>query len=125
MVVTASALLCLTLNVYYEARSEPTNGQLAVAYVTLNRAVAKDKPVCDIVYEKSQFSWTEQKVAKANRNSAEWTKSEELAKRAVQTYSKVPEFLRLVSYFHNDSVTPTWVHSKKRLFTIGNHHFYQ
>ena len=34
-------LTCLALNVYYEARSEPMDGQYAVAHVVLNR-VAND-----------------------------------------------------------------------------------
>ena len=31
------AVLCLALNVYFEARSEPINSQFAVAEVTMNR----------------------------------------------------------------------------------------
>ena len=38
----AEMLTCIALNVYYEARSEPLEGQYAVAHVVLNR-VADDK----------------------------------------------------------------------------------
>src|SRR5688500_17063686 len=51
-------LACLSLNVYPEARGEPDTGQLAVAYVTLNRARLKQMKVCDVVVEPHQFSWT-------------------------------------------------------------------
>ena len=36
-----SASVCLALNVYFEARSENIDGQLAVAEVTLNRVADK------------------------------------------------------------------------------------
>ena len=80
MVVTASALLCLTMNVYHESRGEPESGQMAVAYVTLNRAVSQNRDVCSVVYEKSQFSWTMQNVKKADRKSAARVKAESIAK---------------------------------------------
>ncbi len=34
---TAKELRCLALNIYFEARGEKTEGQLAVALVTMNR----------------------------------------------------------------------------------------
>lgn len=58
-----SALTCLALNVYYEARAEPVEGQLAVAFVTLNRVEGTRFPddICGVVGEKRggrcQFSW--------------------------------------------------------------------
>ena len=56
----AEALLCLTLNVYHEARGEPFLGQVAVAEVTLNRVDDLRWPdtVCEVVYQPYQFSWT-------------------------------------------------------------------
>ena len=58
-----TALLCLALNVYFEARSEPIAGQLAVAEVTLNRVASQDYPnsICEVVLQENQngcsFSW--------------------------------------------------------------------
>ena len=60
------ALDCLTQAVYYEARSEPIDGQRAVAQVVLNRVrnPAYPNSVCGTVYEGSrratgcQFSFT-------------------------------------------------------------------
>lgn len=53
-------LLCLSLNIYHEARGESTRTQEAVAAITMNRTKAKDKPrtVCEVVYEPRAFSWT-------------------------------------------------------------------
>jgi spore germination cell wall hydrolase CwlJ-like protein len=50
------ALLCLSLNIYYEAGYEPPEAQMAVAMVTLNRAHHKQTEVCNVVFAKKQFS---------------------------------------------------------------------
>ena len=57
-------LYCLAKNVYFEAASEPFDGKVAVAMVTMNRVKHNDFPndVCSVVYERNkrtcQFSWT-------------------------------------------------------------------
>lgn len=45
---------CLATAIYGESRGEPDMGQVAVAYVIMNRAVKK--PVCDVVLAPKQFS---------------------------------------------------------------------
>lgn len=59
----AEGLLCLALNIFNEARSEPIDSQIAVAAVTINRMKDKEYPssICDVVYEPSAFSWTKHK----------------------------------------------------------------
>ena len=37
--IETAAIVCLAMNVYMEARSEPIEGQMAVAQVTVRRAV--------------------------------------------------------------------------------------
>ena len=48
---------CLSKNIYYEAGSEPFEGKIAVAQVTLNRAESGKFPsdVCKVVYQKNVF----------------------------------------------------------------------
>lgn len=54
---------CLAHNIYFEARSEPIEGQLAVANVTLNRVQSNLFPgsICEVVQQRRrnvcQFSW--------------------------------------------------------------------
>lgn len=54
---------CLAHNIYFEARSESIEGQLAIAHVTLNRVESKKFPstICGVVRQKRnkvcQFSW--------------------------------------------------------------------
>ena len=53
-------ITCLAINIYFEARSEPIEGQVAVAWVTLNRRDAEGfrDTVCIVVHQYMQFSWT-------------------------------------------------------------------
>ena len=48
-----STISCLALAIYFEARSEPIAGQLAVAQVILNRVVDERYPdtVCEVIME--------------------------------------------------------------------------
>ena len=64
MVLTA--LSCIALNVYFEARSDNMSGQYAVAHVVLNRVASGRWPddVCSVVHQgyekgkfKCQFTW--------------------------------------------------------------------
>lgn len=50
---------CLATAIYHEARGEPTQCQHMVADVVLNRASSKfyPKTVCNVVYQRGQFSW--------------------------------------------------------------------
>src|SRR5262245_27411723 len=54
-------LFCMVQNVPHEARGEDALGQAAVAHVTLNRVKSPLYPdsVCGVVWQKGQFSWTE------------------------------------------------------------------
>ena len=53
----------MALNIFFEARSEPIQGQIAVAEVTLNRVASDDYPntICEVVLQENsqgcQFSW--------------------------------------------------------------------
>lgn len=61
--IDLAELRCLAHNIYYEARSEPIEGQIAVAHVTLNRVKSPGFPssICEVVKERRantcQFSW--------------------------------------------------------------------
>ena len=48
---------CLAKNIYFEARDQPTKGQLAVALVTINRAKSKRFPntICRVIHQASRF----------------------------------------------------------------------
>ena len=48
-----STITCLAVAIYFEARSEPIAGQLAVAQVVLNRVADERYPdtVCEVIME--------------------------------------------------------------------------
>jgi spore germination cell wall hydrolase CwlJ-like protein len=72
---------CLAETIYYEARGLSEQGQIAVAYVALNRSRAKRKSLCAIVYEKGQFSWVHNRsLLRRKKDPAAWQHCNQLAK---------------------------------------------
>jgi spore germination cell wall hydrolase CwlJ-like protein len=65
------ALMCLSLNVFHEARGEAFQAQLAVAMATLNRAKATGQDLCDVVLEPGQFSWTTTGIQRGVRRNSQ------------------------------------------------------
>ena len=135
--VTASErerqLECLSKNIYYEAGSEPFEGKVAVAQVTLNRAESGKFPsdVCKVVYQKNvfmervvcQFSWyceTTHQIKAIHKGL--WRESEEVAKRVLLENFRLPS-LKNALYYHADYVNPNW--NKTRIDKIGRHIFYK
>ena len=53
-------VFCLAQNIYFEAGIESVAGKAAVARVTINRKASKKFPktICDVVWQRKQFSWT-------------------------------------------------------------------
>lgn len=117
-------IYCLTKNIYHESRGEPVRGQLSVAQVTINRTLAKSYPstICEVVYQKNQFSWTrnEKTVSSQNMNEA-YT----LANQTIeQGYADKKLEKSFALYYHAISVHPVWASKMKKLEKIGNHTFY-
>ena len=127
-------LKCMTRNVYYEAGSEPIEGKIAVAQVTLNRA--KDgrfgAGICGVVNAKSvvfnkvlcQFSWLcDGSESRRQVNKQVWLESEAAAKKVLLENFQLPS-LESALYFHADYVNPQWKGMEK-VAKIGRHIFYK
>jgi spore germination cell wall hydrolase CwlJ-like protein len=123
---------CLTRNIYWEAASEPFEGKVGVAQVTLNRVESgKFAPtVCGVVYQKNvfyqkvvcQFSWYCENVSKIRPIHKEmWKESEEVAKKVLLENFRLPS-LKNALYYHADYVNPGW--QKPKIDKIGRHIFY-
>ena len=115
---------CMAKNIYYEAGSEPYEGKLAVAQVTMNRTRNPQFPhtVCGVVYEKDQFSWVAEKH-KGITDKYAWEECVMIAKRALTEHKLHDTIYKTKSmYFHNTSVHPEW--KFKYVAKIGNHLFY-
>jgi N-acetylmuramoyl-L-alanine amidase len=127
-------LQCLAENVYFEARGEPTDGQFAVAEVTLNRTRAEHFPhtICAVVHESrwdpgrkrhvADFSWTELGDISPGDGLA-WKRAMTVASAAYddERAPVVPGAL----FYHATNVRPAWAKSKEPLATIGHHVFYR
>lgn len=124
-------LKCLSDNIYYEARGEPVEGQVAVAQVTLNRLISGrwGGSVCEVVYYKRfgvcQFSW----VCKPQRlpQGQTYKQAQLIAQRVADYhYTDVQYKYKTALYFHNNKVSGTWHrNSRTKLHQTGNHIFYE
>jgi len=125
---------CLTTNIYNEAASEPFEGKLAVAQVTLNRVDHPKFPkdVCKVVYEKNifmekvvcQFSWYCMKVPKINKESDEYQESLVAAKKVLLEGFRL-DGLKSAIFYHADYITkPNW-NNVRKITKIGRHIFYE
>lgn len=121
--ILSNALFCLAMTVYYEARGEPAKGQIAVAHVVLNRAAATEYPddICSVVFDKHQFSWTNEKVSKPKGQA--WIKSIAIARAAMD--GSWPDPTRGAKHFHSIKIAPAWSFGRHRPQRIGNHIFYR
>lgn len=125
---------CLTTAVYFEARSESTLGQLAVATVVLNRVKSSNSSICGVVYKGAshfnacQFSFACDGKPDVVADAAAWREALKISKLAVandtKTYSAVLDNLATASNYHADYVDPRWSRSLNRLAKIGRHIFY-
>jgi N-acetylmuramoyl-L-alanine amidase len=114
-------LLWLTLNVYHEARSEPAIGQMAVVFVTLNRAREKHRPIKEIVQEPYQFSWTFQKDSYLPDDPKAFLECMKSVYIALQS----SDFTHGATHYHLDSITPYWSSQYTYLDQYGSHKFYK
>lgn len=111
-----TALMCLALTIYYEARGEPTIGQYAVAEVVLNRAEERNLSVCEVVYQPGQFSGAK-KWKKPKADNPAFLNSLSIAKTALESPTNYTNGAR---YFRVHSLKP----KNKKVKRIGNHIFY-
>lgn len=120
--ILESALVCLALNVYFEATGEPIDGQFAVAMVTLNRAKRDPAKVCDVVYEPKQFSWTMKRPAVPKDDDRNYQHARKVALLAFN----MQDFTGGADHYHAIYMRPDWDYRK---ITItgqwGNHLFYK
>ncbi len=125
-------LRCLALNVYFEARSEPTQGKYAVAHVALNRVFHPRFPdtVCSVIKQggtkvrhRCQFSWWCDGQSDQPVNRKLWAASQAIAEKVFWGRSEDPTNGAL--WYHANYVSPYWRRAFERGPQIGLHIFYQ
>ena len=132
-----SALFCLALNIYFEARNQSTLGQLAVAQVVLNRVQNPKYPnsVCGVVTQaeyypngklkkhQCQFSWY-------CDGKSDNPKDKEAFRWAIYLAANVllensPKIVSNSTHYHTIYVSPKWVQYVQRVTRIEDHIFYR
>jgi len=122
--IISTALACMALNVYFEARDQPIAGQVAVAQVTMNRVADPRYPdtVCEVVYDHKQFSWYWDGKSDRPREEEAWEQAQLIAS-AVMAGSGHSE-LQGVTHYHAIWVNPYWNKKMTLVAMIGSHVFY-
>jgi len=116
---------CLANAVYFEARGEPIEGQLAVAEVVLNRTRSGRYPgtICAVVTQPWQFSFVRRGVIPpADRGSEAWRRAVAVARIAEAGASRL--LPNNVLWYHAEYVRPSWGRRLARNTKIGLHIFY-
>ena len=118
-------LECLATGIYFESKSEPLAGQLAVGQVIANRAKSGGRfppSYCGVLFQRGQFSFVRgHSLPSVPRSSRQWKTAVAMAKIVDQDLkdSAVGNAL----FFHARYVSPGW--RLKRVASIGNHIFYR
>ena len=128
----SAALMCLAMNVYHEARSEPMIGQYAVAHVVVNRVQSTKYPndVCAVVHQgfhkgkhRCQFSWYCDGKSDKAREEIAWARSVLLANEIL--IGNVPDVTNGATHYHARYVKPYWSAQLDKTVTYGSHIFYE
>lgn len=128
---------CLETAIYFEARSEPVTGQIAVGQVILNRVKSNKYPgsICKVVNQSYQFSFVNdlkhKRIKKRELNTPTQRKVYESIKKsariAIEMSRSGVDITGGATHYHATKVKPNWSKSKsmKRLTRIDNHIFYK
>jgi N-acetylmuramoyl-L-alanine amidase len=137
----SAAVLCLALNVYFEAGNQPIVGKIAVAQVVMNRVVLKEYPdtVCEVIHQgptrtnelgevypikwKCQFTWYCDGKSDEPLDSETWKQSLTIA--SLVNEKVFPDISGGASHYHATSVSPYWSKHLKRLMVVEDHVFYR
>jgi spore germination cell wall hydrolase CwlJ-like protein len=118
-------LECLATGIYFEAKSEPLAGQLAVGKVIANRTDSHGRfpsTYCGVLFQRGQFSFVHGgHLPAVSHSNKQWQTAVAIAKIVDQDLkeSAVGDAL----FFHARYVAPGW--RMKRVASIGNHVFYR
>jgi spore germination cell wall hydrolase CwlJ-like protein len=128
----AREMRCMATAIYFEARDEPIQGQLAVAQVIMNRIRSPfyPKTICGVVYQGErlrtgcQFSFTCTGKHNAVKEREEWATAVKLAKQVIAGEVWIKE-VGYATHYHATYVHPSWRHELDKVAQIGGHIFYK
>lgn len=117
-------LLCLSRNVYHEARDQGAEGMHAVAYVTTRRL--RDgrwgATYCEVVRSPNQFSWYSDGKPDAPKDMVAFRRA--LAAAVNVVLERVPDPSNSAAYYYaHDLVQPRWAKDMLITARVGGHTF--
>ena len=130
-IALSDEITCLAQNIYFEARSEPVDGMLAVGHVVLNRVVSDRFPdtVCNVVRQggerrrhRCQFSWWCDGRSDKPHDKVAWNAARLIAWFVYNGQTEDPTGGAL--WYHADYVNPYWREAFVAGPQIGRHIFY-
>ena len=125
-----TALMCMALNIFFEARSEPIQGQIAVAEVTLNRVASDDYPntICEVVLQQNsqgcQFSWWCDGKSDSPKEHNSFQTSKSLARLMIDDGQYISVVGKDATHYHTDDIKPYWSDDMVKVEQVGKHIFY-
>jgi spore germination cell wall hydrolase CwlJ-like protein len=122
---------CLAQAVYYEARSESTRGQMAVAEVVMNRVNDSrfPKTVCGVVYQGQtrevgcQFTFTCDGSLRTAPSGPAWDRARDIALHVAMGLNK--PVTNHATHYHTNYVNPYWSPGMVKTASVGQHIFYR
>jgi spore germination cell wall hydrolase CwlJ-like protein len=123
MIITTAAAYCLALNVYFEARGEEPDAQRMIAEVVMERVYTDGYPktVCGVVWQKGQFSWTNDGKSDRPKDTVAWLQAQIVANE-VLLYGG--EFRTGATHYATRDAHPYWAKDMQIVGMYGNHIFY-
>lgn len=119
---------CMTAAIYFEARSEPGDGQAAVGQVIMNRVASRHYPntVCEVVFQNNgrfcQFTFAcDGSMRRGVRDRQSWDQARRIAER-ILAGERNPALLS-ATHYHTTAIYPRWAPSHPEIMTIGAHVF--
>ncbi len=134
-----TAVRCMALNIYFEARSESIKAQYAVADVVMHRVAHSNYPdtICGVIYDgvypkwnlkmpykwRCSFTWHCDRKSDIPRDEDALKIAKYIARDVIMnpTYEPV---VRYALYYHATTVSPFWKTFKVFVGQVGAHLFY-
>ena len=130
-------ITCLAIAIYFEARGEPVDGQIAVGNVILNRAKDPRFPndVCSVITQGPTHKWNQAYPVKHKcqfsfycDGKSDEPKNDESFRKAVYIARELvmgkPDYSKGALFYHAVYVYPNWATKMKPTIKISKHIFY-
>ncbi|PWJ18311.1 cell wall hydrolase [Jannaschia seohaensis] len=122
---------CLTEAIYFEARGESVEGQVAVAEVILNRVDSPRYPstICGVVNQGTgrlhacQFSYTCDGQPEVVDEPRAWERAGKIARLLIDGHDRL--LTDDATHYHADYVEPHWAAVYPQTARVGRHLFYR